>query len=141
VAGVLVLAGLAGMDAGRAGGSTGGLRELSFGLDDAESDIRGDRGGLLQAGFIRTPAFDSVLAGRKHVVIGRRGAGKSAICQMLADRTEARAAALVAPNEVSPEAFRQVEAGGAASAQALWRYLLAVSRGQACRRACLEGAR
>jgi hypothetical protein len=110
------------------GGPETGLERLSFGRDDAESDVRPDKGGLLRAGFVRSAAFEAVLAGRKHVVIGRTGSGKSAICRELA--AGAPRVSLVTPGDVSPGDFLQAGLQGLGVAgvagQMLWRYVLGV---------------
>jgi MoxR-like ATPase len=59
------------------------VRKLYFGRDDAERDMAN---GLLRAGFLPTRAYEDALSGRKALVIGRKGAGKSAICMQLAAR-------------------------------------------------------
>lgn len=58
------------------------LADLYFGRDDAEMDIAD--GGLLRAGFLPTPAYKAARKARKHLIIGRKGSGKSAICRTLA---------------------------------------------------------
>ena len=106
------------------------LAQLGFGRDDAESDVREDKGGLLGAGFVRTAAFEAVLARRKHVVTGGQGSGKSAICRELAANGAGDVAVvLVTPGEVPREELGRTEAQGAAagvSAELLWRYVLGV---------------
>src|SRR5574341_2064707 len=52
------------------------LRRL-FGDDVAENDAH------LSEYFIETPAYRMALSGEKRFIIGRKGAGKSAICQQL----------------------------------------------------------
>lgn len=52
------------------------LRRL-FGNDVAENDAH------LSEYFIETPAYRMALSGEKRFIIGRKGAGKSAICQQL----------------------------------------------------------
>lgn len=52
------------------------LRRL-FGDDAAENDAH------LSEYFIETPAYRMALSGEKRFIIGRKGAGKSAICQQL----------------------------------------------------------
>jgi hypothetical protein len=52
------------------------LRRL-FGEDVAENDAH------LSEYFIETPAYRMALSGEKRFIIGRKGAGKSAICQQL----------------------------------------------------------
>ncbi|MFG2043701.1 P-loop ATPase, Sll1717 family [Dactylosporangium sp. NPDC048998] len=99
---------------------------LYFGKDDAESDVSG--AGLLRAGFMRTAAYNMVMQGRKQLLIGRKGAGKSAICMMLADDA-AKHASIVTPDEISADEIRQFELQGLTrqmSKQLIWRYVLAV---------------
>ncbi|WP_238007186.1 hypothetical protein KZZ52_37490 [Dactylosporangium sp. AC04546] len=99
---------------------------LYFGRDDAESDVGG--AGLLRAGFMRTAAYNMVMRGRKQLVIGRKGAGKSAICVMLADDA-AKRASIVTPDEISADEIRQFELQGLTrqtAKQLIWRYVLAV---------------
>ncbi|GIG93376.1 P-loop ATPase, Sll1717 family [Plantactinospora endophytica] len=99
---------------------------LYFGKDDAESDAGSS--GLLRAGFLRTAAFNMVMDGRKQLLIGRKGAGKSAICVVLADSAEA-VASVVTPDEISADEIRQFELQGLTrqtAKQFIWRYVLAV---------------
>jgi hypothetical protein len=99
---------------------------LYFGRDDAESDAGSS--GLLRAGFLRTAAFNMVMDGRKQLLIGRKGAGKSAICVMLADSVDT-AASVVTPDEISADEIRQFELQGLTrqtAKQLIWRYVLAV---------------
>lgn len=58
------------------------VERLYFGHEDAERDLTG---GLLRAGFVRTVAYDAAVSGRKMLIIGRKGSGKSAICVRLAE--------------------------------------------------------
>ena len=105
----------------------GELERLYFGRDDAESDIGT---GLLRAGFLRTSAFDAVLSGRKQIIIGRRGSGKTAICVTLAAaNTGEYEASLVTPDAVSLDEIHQYELQGITSEIAkslLWRYVLGI---------------
>jgi hypothetical protein len=104
------------------------LGRLFFGRDDAELDI--GEGGLLPAGFLRTSGYEAASTARKHLIIGRKGSGKSAICRTLAaENSPARATALVTPDALSATEIRTFELQGIAPdlAKALiWRYLLAV---------------
>lgn len=105
------------------------LADLYFGKDDAESDIAA--GGLLERGFLETSAFIAVSTGRKSLIIGRKGSGKSAICVVL-DRRRVEGNvhySLVTPDEISSEEVRRFELPGITEAQAktlLWRYVLDV---------------
>lgn len=102
------------------------FERLYFGRDDAESDVSG--AGLLRAGFMRTAAFNMVMQGRKQLLIGRKGSGKSAICVMLADDADI-AASVVTPDEMSADEIRRFELQGLSrqmAKQLIWRYVLAV---------------
>ena len=104
------------------------LQSLYFGRDDAESDFLS--GGLLRAGFLRTRAFEEALVGRKTLIVGRKGSGKSAIALMLNDSLQADdRGALITPDEISSEEIRRFHLPGiqlAQSKQLIWRYVFAV---------------
>jgi energy-coupling factor transporter ATP-binding protein EcfA2 len=104
------------------------LKTLYFGKDDAESDI--GAGGLLKAGFLRTSVYEEVKDGRKSLVIGRKGSGKTAIAMMLmAGAAPSEQVCLVSPDEISAEEIRRFELPGVTPEQAkalFWRYVLAV---------------
>jgi hypothetical protein len=103
------------------------LEALYFGRDDAELDIAA--GGLLLAGFLPTPAYEAVRRARKHLIIGRKGSGKSAICRMLVARSgDGPVTRLVTPDALSAEELRRFELQGVDPGMAkrmLWRYVLA----------------
>src|SRR2546421_11493745 len=86
----------------------GDLSKLHFGRDAAESAIA--EGGLLRVGFLQTTAYGAVVSGRKRLVIGRKGAGKSAICVMLARHNHN--VSLVTPDEISADEIRLFELPG-----------------------------
>lgn len=104
----------------------GDLSRLYFGRDDAEMDIA--EGGLLHAGFLRTAAYDAVRTSRKHLIIGRKGSGKSAICRTLVTDTDpSLVTALVTPDELSADEIRRFELQGIPPEMAkglMWRYIL-----------------
>ncbi|WP_051466962.1 P-loop ATPase, Sll1717 family [Actinomadura oligospora] len=104
------------------------LGSLSFGKDDAETDLAE---GLLRGGFLPTPAYRTARQARKVLVIGRKGTGKSAICQMLAGREpDGRAPVLVTPDRFSAESLRLFEIPGMSPGLAkwmLWRYALTIN--------------
>lgn len=103
------------------------LADLYFGRDDAELDIA--EGGLLRAGFLPTPAYNAARKARKHLIIGRKGSGKSAICRTLAAEDDPRLATLlVTPDALSADEIRRFELQGVEPGMAkrmLWRYVLA----------------
>jgi hypothetical protein len=102
------------------------IENLYFGKDDAESDI--GRGGLLAKSFLETSQYKDALNGKKWLILGRKGSGKSAICLKLAGDMPDRAC-LVTPDEISAEEIKRFELGGILSYQSkelLWRYIFCV---------------
>lgn len=103
------------------------LERIDFGVPAAERD----RG--LGEVFVESELFTNVLAGRTTVILGNRGAGKSAILQMLAKRARADQAQVI---QLSPEDYSyeilcstmEQEEDGAWAKQgayaAAWKYML-----------------
>jgi hypothetical protein len=104
------------------------LTGLYFGRDDAEMDIA--EGGLLRAGFLPTPAYEAARKARKHLIIGRKGSGKSAICRTLEVVDDPGiTTALVTPDALSADEVRRFNLQGVESGMAMrmvWRYVLAI---------------
>jgi hypothetical protein len=104
------------------------LWNLFFGKDDAESDNA--EGGLLRQGFLQTAAYEAALKGRKRLIIGRKGSGKSAICLMLKAKSgDGECVSLVTPDEISADEIRRFELSGITPEQSkvlVWRYVFAV---------------
>ncbi|MGP4112324.1 P-loop ATPase, Sll1717 family [Streptomyces sp. 4N509B] len=110
------------------GQEIGSIRELFFGRDDAETDLRD---GLLKGSVFRPNyAYREVLAGRKSLVIGRKGSGKSAICRQLATpEGHEGASILVTPDDAAGDEIRRFELQGVTEDTAkslIWRYVFAV---------------
>ncbi|AYC39450.1 P-loop ATPase, Sll1717 family [Streptomyces griseorubiginosus] len=107
-----------------------GLAQLHFGREDAERDVT--EGLLLRGGFLSNAAYRGALSGRKMLIIGRKGSGKSAICMQLMSDGEGGhqgGKVLVTPDEAAGEEIRRFELQGLPgdSAKALiWRYVFAV---------------
>ena len=103
------------------------LKSLYFGKDDAESDIAA--GGLLRDGLLKTAAYNNAMSGRKTLVIGRKGSGKSAICVGLREAPpQGLNVSVVTPDEISADEIRRFELQGITPEQSktlMWRYLLA----------------
>lgn len=74
------------------------LHELSFGAPAAEREI--DKG--LVEYFVESEAYRRIASGEKTVLLGNRGAGKSAIFKVLASRERSRGAVVL---ELSPEDY------------------------------------
>jgi hypothetical protein len=104
------------------------LAQLHFGREDAERDVTD--GLLLRGGFLPNAAYRAAVSGRKMLIIGRKGSGKSAICMQLTAAGGPHAATvLVTPDEAAGELIRRFELQGLPgdSAKALiWRYVFAV---------------
>lgn len=113
---------------------------ISLGAPAAERDI--ERG--LEHYFVESDAFRRVLSGETTVVLGNRGAGKSAIFQMLAGRSRAKGARVIelAPDDYSYEMLRRTmhseEEGSWAkygAYAAAWKYtLLVLTMKELCKR-------
>ncbi|GHJ37298.1 hypothetical protein Sm713_29070 [Streptomyces sp. TS71-3] len=114
------------------------LQRLNFGYEDAERDIAG---GLLRESFIRTVAYEATVSGRKMLIIGRKGSGKSAICMQIAARgtrgTQPRGTQpegpegtiLITPDDAVGNELRRFELQGLTGDTArslVWRYICAV---------------
>ncbi|MFF2849785.1 P-loop ATPase, Sll1717 family [Streptomyces sp. NPDC058001] len=103
------------------------VRKLYFGRDDAEHDMAD---GLLREGFLATAAYEAVLSGRKILVIGRKGVGKSAICMRLTiDGGRAGSTVLITPDDAAGDEIRRFELQGLTGDTAkslIWRYVFAV---------------
>ena len=100
------------------------LSSLYFGKDDAETDIQ--VGGLLKEGFLRTAAYEAVIAGKKRLIIGRKGSGKSAICLFIRNTlANEDGVSLITPDDISAEEIRRFELPGITREQSkavIWRY-------------------
>ncbi|MGW4541676.1 P-loop ATPase, Sll1717 family [Streptomyces chartreusis] len=106
----------------------GSVRQLFFGRDDAENDLTD---GLLSGTVFRPNyAYREVLSGRKSLIIGRKGSGKSAICRRLAAADGHPGACLViTPDDAAGEEIRRFELQGVTADTAkslIWRYVFAV---------------
>ncbi|MFI6944121.1 P-loop ATPase, Sll1717 family [Streptomyces sp. NPDC050418] len=112
------------------------VERLYFGHDEAEQDMAN---GLLRAGFLQTAAYNAAVSGRKMLIIGRKGSGKSAICMHLAEQGAGAGAAgggsagwasvLITPDDAAGDEIRQFELQGLTGDTAksvIWRYVFAL---------------
>lgn len=103
------------------------VERLFFGRDDAEHDMAD---GLLREGFLPITAFSEVVTGRKNLIIGRKGSGKSAICMRLSVGDLHRGeTCLITPDDAAGDELRRFVLGGLtppAAKALLWRYVFAV---------------
>lgn len=105
--------------------SSAPVRRLFFGRDDAETDLTE---GLLRQGFHYTAAYEAALTGRKTLIIGRKGSGKSAICHQLV-AGYGGATALITPDDAAGDEIRRFELQGVTADTAkslIWRYTFAL---------------
>lgn len=100
---------------------------LYFGRDDAENDAVD---GLLRTGFLATSAYEEALWGRKSLIVGRKGSGKSAICMRLAMREVTQGEhLLITPDDTASAPLRGFELAdltGEAAKSLIWRYVFAI---------------
>ena len=105
------------------------LERVSFGAPAAERDI--SQG--LEDYFVESPAFTRVLSGKKRVLLGNRGTGKSAILKMLAKRARGQNVLVLelTPEDYSYEMLAQImtaeERGSWAKTgayTAAWKYMI-----------------
>ncbi|MFD4974932.1 P-loop ATPase, Sll1717 family [Streptomyces sp. NPDC058424] len=110
------------------GQDVGSVRRLFFGRDDAETDLTD---GLLKGAVFRPHhAYDEVVSGRKSLIIGRKGSGKSAICrQLAAPGGHPGVSILITPDDAAGDEIRHFELQGVTADTAkslIWRYVFAV---------------
>ncbi|MFE2494106.1 P-loop ATPase, Sll1717 family [Streptomyces scopuliridis] len=105
------------------------LANLHFGREDAERDVTD--GLLLRGGFLSTNATRAAVSGRKMLIIGRKGSGKSAICmRLMADGVHAGGKVLITPDDAAGDEIRRFELQGLPGDSAkslIWRYVFAVN--------------
>ena len=100
--------------------------DLRFGEDDAKSDRR------LADYFIRIPEYELVRTGEAMIVVGRKGTGKSAICEMLSDSARGEpgvfAANLSFKDSPSAVMFEATDERFTGSSQyiSIWKFVIAL---------------
>ncbi|WP_033222379.1 P-loop ATPase, Sll1717 family [Kitasatospora phosalacinea] len=110
------------------GQEVGLVSQLFFGRDDAENDLKD---GLLRGVVFRpSHAYKEALLGRRSLIIGRKGSGKSAICRQLATPDGHQGASiLITPDDAAGDEIRRFELQGVTADTAkslIWRYVFAV---------------
>lgn len=104
------------------------LGRLTFGSDDAERDVKH---GFLDKVFLKTIVYHRIKEGRRELVIGRKGSGKSAICLMLRDAFDAEGVntILVTPKSLSQTRIQKLETSSINQEETYilcWKYILLV---------------
>jgi len=79
------------------------IDRLDFGKESAESEQQ-----FLQRVFLPAPFFDRIRRGQKQLVLGRKGAGKTAVCLRLFDDLNRRGAraSLITPRTYLDSRFQ-----------------------------------
>jgi energy-coupling factor transporter ATP-binding protein EcfA2 len=104
------------------------LEKLNFGSDDAERDAKD---GFLNKVFLKTTLYSRVSNGKRELVIGRKGSGKSALCLTLKNTLEGdgRNTVLVTPKSLSLPKIQQLKVNSISKEEAYilsWKYVLLV---------------
>jgi hypothetical protein len=100
------------------------FKDLDFGPDDAKGDTR------LAEYFVRIPEYEHVRAGDACFVIGRKGTGKTAICEMIHDEARTRpdlfAVLLTFKNSPSADLFASNDKSFRSPNEyiSIWRFLI-----------------
>lgn len=80
------------------------LQALDLGASSAENEMR-----TLQDYYLRTDAFQKSLRGEAHLVVGRKGSGKSAVFLQIRDRERSRDPAKNIVLDLKPEGYKLVK--------------------------------
>ena len=102
------------------------FRDIDFGPDDAKGDTR------LSEYFLRIPEYDKVRTGAAWLVVGRKGTGKTAICEMIHDEclnsSEAFSVLLSFKNAPTSDLFASSDRNFRAPNEyvSIWRFLIAL---------------
>lgn len=109
------------------------IAKLTFGSDDAELD---EKHGFLDKVFLKTSLYRRAKEGQRELLIGRKGAGKSAICLSLkkAFEKEGVSTLLIAPKTMSLRDLEQFKLSTLNNDEAYvfaWRHFLLLKVGLA----------
>lgn len=104
------------------------IAKLTFGNDDAERDAKQ---GLLSKVFLKTGLYNRIKADQSELVIGRKGAGKSATCLILknAFENEGMKVALLTPESLSQQKIQALKINSINREELYlqaWKYVLLV---------------
>lgn len=98
------------------------IKKIDLGKDEAEQDIR------LQEYFLKTQSYNNALTGKKNIIIGRKGSGKSAIFKILAEELLAENLVIsITPDQYSWSALKDYQEQGIMQEQAhtnAWKFTL-----------------
>ncbi len=107
------------------------IEKLNFGSDDAERDAKD---GFLSKVFLKTSLYSRLSNGKRELIIGRKGAGKSALCLTLKSTFEGddRSTILATPKSLSVQKIQQLKVDSVSKEEAYvlsWKYVLLVKIG------------
>lgn len=90
------------------------INKLDFGMDSAETDQV-----FLAKAFLYTTLFDRINSGKKHLVLGRKGSGKTAVCLKLYDSLDKQGAkvSLIVPRDLQKFKVSMLEKASLNSAE------------------------
>lgn len=105
------------------------VNKLDFGKESAESEQK-----FLERVFLPTAIFERIRQGKKHLVLGRKGSGKTAVCLRLYEDLERRGlkVSLLTPRDLSKFKMTLLEKGSLNSAESAllsWKYVFFVEIG------------
>lgn len=111
--------------------TTNPIEKLDFGMDSAETEDKA----FLEKAFLYTTLFDRIRSGKKHLVLGRKGAGKTAICLKLYDYLDKQGArvSFITPKDLQKfkhDMLEKVSLNSAESSLLAWKYVFLVQLGQ-----------
>ena len=106
------------------------IDKLDFGRDSAETEQE-----FLQKVFLPTAVFKRVKEGRKQIILGRKGSGKTAICLRFFDdlKQQGEQVSLITPRDLSAYKMSLMAKGSvnpAESALLAWKYVFLVEIGK-----------
>ncbi len=107
-----------------------GIADLDFGKESAESEQK-----FLTKVFLPTPVFDRIRGGHKQLVLGRKGAGKTAVCLTLYENLKQQEldVSLITPRDLSKFKMSLLEKGSLNTAESsllAWKYVFLTELGE-----------
>ena len=107
-----------------------GIADLDFGRESAESEQK-----FLTKVFLPTPVFERIRGGHKQLVLGRKGAGKTAVCLTVYENLQQQEldVSLITPRDLSKFKISMLEKGSLNTAESsllAWKYVFLTELGE-----------
>ena len=107
-----------------------GIADLDFGRESAESEQK-----FLTKVLLPTPVFERIRGGHKQLVLGRKGAGKTAVCLTVYENLQQQAldVSLITPRDLSKFKISLLEKGSLNTAESsllAWKYVFLTELGE-----------